>query len=49
MSEQNIFLMFLFRLFLTQCGQNIMDPKHHLEAQKHQPKTPPKNLKKHHF
>ena len=32
-----------------QCGQNIMGPKHHLKAQKHQPKTPPKNLKKHHF
>ena len=27
-----------------QCGQNIMGPKHHLKAQKHQPKTPPKNL-----
>ena len=33
----------------SQCGQNIMGPKHHLKAQKHQPKTPPKNLKKHHF
>ena len=33
----------------NQCGQNIMGPKHHLKAQKHQPKTPPKNLKKHHF
>ena len=32
-----------------QCGQNIMGPKHHLKAQKHQPKTPPKKLKKHHF
>ena len=30
----------------AQCGQNIMGPKHHLKAQKHQPKTPPKNLKK---
>jgi len=26
-----------------------MGPKHHLKAQKHQPKTPLKNLKKHHF
>ena len=33
----------------TQCGQNIMHPKHQPKAQKHQPKTPPKNLKKHHF
>ena len=32
-----------------QCGQKIMGPKHHLKAQKHQPKTPPKKLKKHHF
>jgi hypothetical protein len=29
-----------------QCGQNIMGPKHHLKALKHQTKTPPKNLKK---
>ena len=32
--------------FREQCGQNIMGPKHHLKAQKHQPKTPPKKLKK---
>ena len=30
----------------VQCGQNIMGPKHHLKAQKHQPKTPkPQNPK----
>ena len=38
-----------FVLHWLQCGQNIMGPKHHLKAQKHQPKTPPKKLKKHHF
>ena len=36
-------------LIVFQCGQNIMGPKHHVKAQKHQPKTPPKNLQKHHF